>query len=61
MFLFTVNKPICPMNKLIKVVFKIQLHIAPVLVFSLVDCQGMAVILGDLYPSLTNLYLSSLN
>ena len=49
------------MNKLIKVVFKIQLHIAPVLVFSLVDCQGMAVILGDLYPSLTNVYLSSLN
>lgn len=49
------------MNKLIKVVFKIELHMAPVLVFSLVDCQGMAVILGDLCPSLTNLYLSSLD
>lgn len=61
MFLFTVNKPTCPMNKLIKVVFKIELHMAPVLVFSLVDCQGMAVILGDLCPSLTNLYLSSLD
>lgn len=58
-FLFTINKPICPMNKLINVVFKIELHIAPVSVFSLVDCQGTAVILGDFYPSLTNLYLSS--
>ena len=47
------------MNKLINVVFKIELHIAPVSVFSLVDCQGTAVILGDFYPSLTNLYLSS--
>ena len=58
MFLFTINKPVCPTNKLINVVFKIELHIAPVLVFSLVDCQGTAVILGDFYPSLTNLYLS---
>lgn len=61
MFLLTVNKPICPMDKLVKVVFKIELHMAPVFVFSLVDCQGTAVILGDLCPSLTNLYLSSLD